>query len=88
MIIIDQNMVEGNFDFIGEVHNEMIKDIIVETLDEVSPTGLTILQSAGVSTETLSEAIKNKNIVVNDDDIDYDYRIGAIKYKLENISFI
>lgn len=86
MIIIDQDKVEGNFRFSGEVHRKMIMEyLIFEKIDELSATGLVVLQSGGFHTDIEKMKLKDKmNISLTE----YDFRVKDKKYKLENVSFV
>ena len=86
MITIDQNTVEGDFNFVGAVHRRMIIDaLLFEAIEELSATGLVVLQSGGFQTEIETMKLKNK---VNSSLTEYDFRTNDEKYKLENLSFI
>jgi len=84
MIILDQNTVEGDFDLISEIHGELIKDLMLEIVDEISPLGLTVMQSSLISVDVI---VKKHKDAIKPHLEKYDYKIGDKKYKLENITF-
>ena len=87
MIIIDQNKVKVTEDvnWIGDVHRKMIVDFLLfETIEELSCTGLVVLQCAGFHDEIETMDLKNKlNVSLSD----YDFRTQDEKYKMINLTF-
>ena len=89
MIIIDQNKTkisEDALDFVGSFHRKMVIDFLsIELIEELSCTGLVVLQSGGFHKEIEEMKLWDKtNSLLSD----YDFRTKDEKYKLENLSFI
>jgi len=88
MIIIDQNKVEVTEDklWLGGVHRKMILDSLsLETIEELSCTGLVILQTGGFHEEIEAMKLKDK---LNTYLSDYDFKTADEKYKMVNLTFI
>lgn len=88
MIIIDQNEVELSeeaFDFVGKVHRKMIIDFLLfEKIEELSCTGLVVLQSGGFHDEIETMKLKDK---INPQTLDYDFKTSDEEYKIVNLKF-
>lgn len=90
MIIIDQNKVElseDDFDFIGDVHRKMVDFILFETIEKLSCTGLTILQSGGRQKEIEAMKLWDKVDPFLSHGEDYDFKTSTEEYKIINLKF-
>lgn len=83
MLILDQTKVTSQG--IEKEHQELLKPIQVDQINELSALGLTVLQSA----KMISAKTANPNLrdIYNSKLTEYDFLIDDQKYKLENIKF-